>query len=118
MSSNLLHSTLRHISAWATENATWTGRLNDTSITLNSTHSLSGVADLTLKLGGHASIAMSTPQTDMTLHMGRCACCFDLRPSANRVWCRFQACDLHTLDAEHIDTLLTRVIPNTKNQSF
>ena len=117
MSSNLLHSTLRHISAWATENATWTGRLNDTSITLHSTHTLSEIAGLTLKLGGHASIALSTPQTNMTLHMGRCTCCFDLRTSANRVWCRFQACDQHTLDAEHIDTLLTRVLPSTKAQS-
>ena len=116
MSSNLLHSTLRHISAWATENATWTGRLNDNFITLNSTHTLSDIDNLTLKLGGQASIAMITPQTDITLRMGRCSCCFDILTRTNTVWCRFQSCHQHKLEAQSIETLLTRVIPDVNTQ--
>lgn len=116
MSSNLLHSTLRHVSAWATENATWTGRLNDTNITLNSTHPLSDVEDLTLKLGGNASVALSTPRTNITFRMGACSCCFDLLTNTNTVWCRFQSCDDHRLEHTTVETLFTKVIPDIKNQ--
>ena len=112
MSASILDSILGHISTWATENATWTGRFHHSTITLTAIHPLSEISDLTLRLGGTSSIRMPTPQTDLSLQMSRCGCCFDLGTSDNHIWCRFQSCHQHNLKSTSIDTLLSKVIPN------
>ena len=95
-----------------TENATWTGRFHHSAITLTAIHPLHEISGLTLRLGGTSSIRMSTPQTDLSLQMGKCGCCFDLRTSDDHIWCRFQSCHQHNLKGTAINTLLSKVIPS------
>lgn len=118
MSSEILDQTRSHIATWATDSATWTGRFGNKPITLSPIHPLEDIEQLTLKLGTCA-IPFGTPNEGLSLHMGQCGCCFELRTAAE-TWCRFQSCNQHRLTAvdQKIDTLLTKVPPTGLNHEI
>ncbi len=110
MSAEVLCTHIQKISQWASENATWTGSLRQSRITLSPIHPLNSISNLTLQLGRDA-IALEMPLHELIVNHAPCGCCFEFcSPDNRRAWCRFEGCHNSTMSNTPVRYLFTKII--------